>query len=343
MNGETDLDRTNARLTDSARRSVLADERRIVIVGARGWIGRTAIALLRNALGPDIFARRVVCFGSADGEVAMEDGVSVPQHALERLAGLAPCPTLLLHLAFLTKDKVAGMAPAAYETANRALSQAVYDALDPIGVDRLFVASSGAAAFADEPTAADDLRLYGRLKRDDETLFTGWARTHPDVRRVVIGRIYSLSGPWINKYKTYALASFILDALAGRPIAVHAPIPVLRSYVAVRELLSLVFAALVTESGDTVLHFETGGRPLELGEVAAAVARVLDGKVARAPITQDGENRYVGDDHSWQALLRRFGLSHLPLDQQILETACWLARENSLGFPASLARRQSRC
>lgn len=341
MSGETDLDRRNARLAYPARRSLLADDRRIVIVGARGWIGRTAIDLLREALGPDSFAQRVVCFGSADGEVAMGARDAVPQRALARLTDLDPRPTLLLHLAFLTKDKVAGMDPAAYEETNRALSRFVHDALDPIGVDRLFVASSGAAAFADDPAAADDLRLYGRLKRDDEELFATWAMTRPDVRRVVTGRIYSLSGPWINKCETYALASFILDALAGRPIEVRAPMPVLRSYVAVRELLSLVLAALTAEHGESVLHFETGGQPLELGEVAAVAARVLGGEVARAPMTQDGENRYVGDDDVWQALLRRFELTHLPLDQQILETACWLARESGSPLPMRLVAKTS--
>lgn len=343
MSDETDLDRSNARLADPARRLVLADERRIVIVGARGWIGRTAIDLLREALGPDRFAQRVFCFGSADGEIAMGADAAVPQRALERLSDLDARPTLLLHLAFLTKDKVAGMDPAHYEAANRALSRTVHDALDRIGVDRLFVASSGAAAFADDPAAADDLRLYGRLKRDDEELFTRWATASPAVRRLLVGRIYSLSGPWINKYETYALASFILDALAGRSIEVRAPLPVLRSYVAVRELLSFILTALIEERGETVLHFETGGQPLELGEVAGTVARLLGGDVVRAALTRDGENRYVGDNAGWQALLHRFGLSHLPLEGQIMETASWLAKEVGTDLSMTLAAKTSRC
>lgn len=326
------LDRQCARLDMRIRQALIADRRRIVIVGARGWIGRTLLVLLREALGPEHFARRVVCFGSAPGLVDLEDQGLVPQCALAELAGLGKAPTMLFHLAFLTKDKVASMDTAAYVAGNRALSGTVYDALAPIGVDRLFVASSGAAAFADDPGAAADLRLYGGLKREDEQRFAAWAHAAPTARRAVIGRIYSVSGPWMNKHETYALASFLLDAFAQRPVEVRAPRPVLRSYVAVRELLSLVLAALLAPDCEPVLCFDTGGDALELGELAAAVVRMLGGEVLRRPISEALENRYVGDTAAWLALLARFGLTHLPIDRQIAETAAWLARQNGPGL-----------
>lgn len=316
----------NARFAQSVRRAVRDDSRRIAVVGARGWIGRTVLTLLKEALDADAFENRVAAFGSTAGVVELDGGVTMAQRPLTDLAGLAPRPTLLLHLAFLTKDKVADMDADAYAEANRALSRQVFEALGPIGADRVFVASSGAAAFADDPDAAPDLRLYGGLKREDEEMFAAWATASPAARRAAIGRLYAVSGPYINKHDTYALASFILDALAGRPIEVRAPMPVLRSYVAVRELLSVVFAALLSPEGETALRFDTGGEPLELGEVAATVAGALGGEVLRRPITQERENRYVGDDGAWRTLLARHGLEPLPLDRQILETAAYLAR-----------------
>jgi nucleoside-diphosphate-sugar epimerase len=218
------------------------------------------------------------------------------------------------------------MDPDAYSAANRALSNQVLDALEPIGADRLFVASSGAAAFADDPGAAADLRLYGALKREDEDRFAAWAEAGPSGRRAAITRIYSVSGPYMNKLQAYALASFILDALAGRPIEVRAPMRVLRSYVAVRELLSVAFAELLADDGPAATRFDTGGEALELGEVARTVADVLGGEVVRRPIIESRENRYVGDDAAWTALLSRHGVPHLPLDDQIRETAAYLGR-----------------
>lgn len=309
----------------NVKRAVRDDPRRIAIVGARGWIGRTALALLHDALGPGAFAQRVICFGSQAGVVDISEGLTAEQRPLSELTAQRPQPTLLLHLAFLTMDKVANMDAGEYAQANRELSQAVYDALDQIGVDRLFVASSGAAAFADNPSAATELRLYGKLKRADEEMFAHWANRDPQQRRAAIGRIYSVSGPYINKHETYALAGFILDALAGRPIEVRAPMRVLRSYVAVRELVSLVFAMLLASNGSTLLRFETGGEALELSELAARVAGRLGGHVNRAPISVSATNRFVGDHEAWSALLAGHHLEHLPLDAQIAETAEYLA------------------
>lgn len=320
-----DIDRANMRLAEPARRAVLADGRRIVIIGARGWIGRTTLALLREALNPADFAARVTCFGSASGEVELDAGSKVPQRALADLPRLPSRPTLLLHLAFLTKDKVAGMDPDSYARVNRDLSAQVLHALEPIGADRVFVASSGAAAFADDPQAAGDLRLYGQLKREDEERFADWARAAQG-RRAAIGRIYSVSGPFINKLDTYALASFILDALAGRPIEVRAPMPVLRSYVPVRELVSFVIATLLRRDGDAVQRFDTGGEPLELADVARTVADLFGVGVERKPISDARENRYVGDDRRWRALLAENGMAPLGLRAQIAETAAYIAR-----------------
>lgn len=324
------IDRKHARLAPSVRQAFLAETRRVNIVGASGWIGRTTAALLYEALGPEAFSRRVACFGSRAGVLDLGQGISIPQRPLADLAGQEHSPKLLFNLAFLTMDKIAGMDPAEYVRANQVLSETIISALEPIGVDRLFVASSGAAAFADDVQAAPDLRLYGGLKRDDESAFANWALAAPDTRRTVIARIYSVSGPWINKHEVYALANFILDALDGRPVEVRAPRRVWRSYVAVREVVSLVLAALLAKDGEPVTRFDTGGEPLELGDVGAKVVEAIGGEVRRFPITNPTDNCYVGDDTAYAMLLGRYGISHLPLVDQIAETAAYLARQHAV-------------
>lgn len=300
------------------------DDRRIVIVGAGGWIGRALLAGLDQALG-DAAGERIACFGSRARDIDIGGGRDVPQRPLAELAGLPGRPTLLFHLAFLTKDKAATIDAADYARANRALSREVLDALGPIGVDRLFLASSGAAAFADADDAAADLRLYGSLKRDDEDLFAGWAQDQPG-RRALILRIFSLTGPFINKHEAYAFASFVLDALAGRPIEVRAPMRVMRSYVAVRELLSLALADLLAPEGPAMRRIDSGGDPAELGEVAQRIADRLGGRVERRPVTVDTANVYVGDRTDYDRLLAKSEIAPVSFDRQIGETAAYLAR-----------------
>jgi nucleoside-diphosphate-sugar epimerase len=239
------------------------------------------------------------------------------------MASLSLQPTIVFHLAFLTKDKIAGMPESEYIQANRTLSDTVLQHLGSIGTDRVFLASSGAAAFADKVDAAADVRLYGRLKLRDELAFGAWAGAEVG-RRAVIGRIYSLAGPFINKHDTYALASFILDALRHHPIEVKARNRVVRSYVAVRELLSVAIMGLLAKPGDAVVQFDSGGEPMELGSLAQMVARILGGHVNRAALSDDAANIYVGDGGTYERLLAQYGISPVSLTDQITETASFL-------------------
>lgn len=311
-------------LDEKARAVLAASSHRVIVVGAGGWIGRALLRGLHDALGPQGFSQRIAAFGSSAREIELGDGLTAAQRPLGDLAALTSMPSVLFNLAFLTKEKVAGMPRDAYVAANRRLTQTVRDALGPVGVDRLFLASSGAAAFADDPNASEDLRLYGSLKRDDEDIFADWAAESP-ARRTVVTRIYSLSGPFINKHDTYALASFVLDALASQPIAVRAPFRVFRSYVAIRELMSLVLVQLLGRDGPTVRRYDSGGEALELGDVAGVVAGLFSTAIERAAITRTEENCYVGEVEEYAALLNEAGIDPVSLPQQVLDTAVTLA------------------
>lgn len=313
-------------LAPSSVSELVKDTRRIVVVGAGGWVGRGLLRGLHSALGVDAFSERVFAFGSSSRMIDLGDAITIAQRPLDELVGLHPQPTVLFHLAFLTKDKVAVIDRDEYRETNRALSSTVLEALRAIGADRLFVASSGAAAFADDPSANEDLRIYGGLKREDEDRFVAWAEADTG-RRAVVTRIYNLTGPFINKHDTYALASFIIDALAGRPISVRAPMRVVRSYVAISELVSLVLSQLLGSGGASVYRYDSGGQVLELHEVAAEVARVLGGTVVRAPITESVDNNYIGDAETYASLLKAAGIAPVPLGQQILNTAITIAPE----------------
>lgn len=296
-------------------------DRPIVITGASGWLGLATLDLLERALG-DGFAARVHCFGSTPRMLDLGAGRRVPQRALADLASLAVPDAWVLHFAFLTKDRAEAMDDIAYRTANRRIRDTVLAALDTIDAAAIFVASSGAAYKADDPQASPAMRLYGALKREDEDGFAAWAEARD--KRAAIGRIFNLTGPYINKHQAYAMASFILDALAGRPIEVRAPREVIRGYAAIRQLISLVFA-LLGESASGVTRFDTGGEPLELGTVASIVADTLHGPgVHRAEITDPVADRYVGDAGAYAALLARHGIAELPLDKQVRETADYL-------------------
>ena len=297
-------------------------DRRIVVTGAGGWLGMATLELLGDALG-DAFDSRVACFGSNARTLHLLDGRSIGQRPLTAIAQLSSIPTILLHLAFLTKDRAEAMDEPAYRAANLALDQLVLDALEPIGADAIFIASSGAAVRADDPAAAPAMRLYGGLKRDQEARFADWAEQHH--KRAVIARIFNISGPHINKHGSYALAAFILDALAGRPIAIDAPHRVVRGYVAIRELMSLVLAMLLDETAG-VTRFDSGGDPLEMHDIAHVIADLLGPvPITRPPLDSTKSDHYVGDAAAYRALLRSNAIDPVPFARQVIETAEFLS------------------
>lgn len=308
-------------LSDTVVKSLAVGDQRIIITGAGGWLGMATLELLHTALGAQ-FAERVCAFGSSDRDIDLRGGITIRQRPLADLNRLQHAPSLLLHFAFLTKDRVAGLDEEAYRKANYALSETVHDTLDEIGVEAIFVASSGAAYSANDPSANAALRLYGSLKLEDEDRFARWAERQD--RTAVIGRIFNVAGPYINKHQHYALAAFILDAIAGRPVRVNAPHRVVRGFVAIRELMSLVFAALLNPQRQ-VIRFDSGGAAMELAQVAEIVANTLGtaGSV-RAAITSERIDHYAGDSTEYNALLARYAINRVAFEAQILETADFL-------------------
>ncbi len=319
------LDRNLGRLTGAGPLRLARGGDRVVVIGAGGWLGLATLELLHRLLGPADFADRVVAFGSAARRLFLRGGLVVDQRPITDLAALPPRPSLVLHLAFLTREKADQMTEAQYVEANRAISGAVWPWLDAIGTRAVFLPSSGAIYRVDDPTASPSVRLYGRLKLEDEKACFDWANDRRANAAIV--RVFNLAGPYINKVKSYALASFILDALSGRPIAIHARNRVYRSYVATSELMSAVLGVMTDESG-SIRAFDTVGEAcLEVGELAQAVVRVLGAEagVLRPPISEEAEDRYVGSVETYRAALEAGGVTQVPLEAQIAETAAFLA------------------
>ena len=172
-------------LTGSGADRLRAGPWRVAVVGAGGWLGLATLELLHRLLG-DRFARRVASFGSSARALRLRGGVTVEQRPLAELAALPPAPTLVLHLAFLTQEKAKAMAESDYVAANRDISATVLAALDRIDAEAVFVPSSGAAYLVDDDEAQASMRLYGRLKREDEAAFAAWAAVGD--RRAAIAR-----------------------------------------------------------------------------------------------------------------------------------------------------------
>lgn len=306
-------------------RPLLAGDERFAVTGATGWFGRTALDLLDDLLG-DEAAASVTAYASRGRKVATRRGRLVTVHPLAELVRQTPAPTHVLHLGFLTRDRVADLGVPAYVARNLAITADVLAAVAVARPRGLFYASSGAVYGAKVGLATDvEGDPYGTLKHLDELALR---QALSDVGGTCgVARVFSVAGAGITKPGAYALGSLVLMAQAGGPLVVRARGRVVRSYCAVDEILALGLWALLR--GEPVL-FDSGGTVAEVGELADVVAAVHGlppGSVERESDPDAVEDRYVGDLAHMADLASRAGLALRDLRQLVQETSDWLAAE----------------
>lgn len=299
-----------------------------VVTGASGWLGKATLEMLRQALGAD-FATRVTALGSRQSQISFAYGQTCPVQALLEWQLPAVQPVIIFHYAFLTKDKVGGISTEEYIARNETISRVVRAWIDAGNVQGVVMPSSGAVydylhAKSRDPAAL----LYGQIKYNDEIAFS--AACEASSTGLIIPRVFNLSGPYINKFDNYALASFIFQVLSARPLTIHARRPVLRSYYFIGDLIELCLKLLFKQTTAVTECFDVvGDEIVELGELAQRVAAVLADRapspVQRLPMLDDAmEDRYIGNRKRIEELEMYLGIRPMALDEQISATSLYI-------------------
>ncbi len=283
---------------------------RILVTGASGWLGRTALDLIAPLGLPTLAVAsraRVIRVGDCEIECRLWDDREVA----------AFTPTVVLDCAFLTRDRVADMPLDEYVATNRTLTERLVYATQLAGVRLALTISSGAAVY---PRDALDGRVegnpYGYLKREAEHRLAQAAAESGAVP--VVARAWSISGAHVQKPQGYALGSMIRDADSGA-IRIVARRPVFRRYVLTEELLALGIA----EGGVGPATIDSGGELVEMAELAARIAAVVrpDAVISRDEVDPREPDNYHSDGQDWEIRCRRWDLVSESLGRQIEITA----------------------
>lgn len=315
-------------LTPSLADNVRTSPCNFVITGAGGWLGKATLEMLRHALGSE-FATRVTALGSRQSQIGLADGQTFPVQPLLEWTLPPGQPVIVFHYAFLTKDKVGGISTEEYIARNEAIGNAVRSWIATGNVRGVIMPSSGAVYDFLHSTSRDSAaNLYGQLKYNDETTFSAICETTGT--GLIIPRVFNVSGPYINKFDSYALASFIFQTLSAKPIAIQARRPVIRSYYFVGDLIELCLKLLFRQATATSECFDTAGEEIvELGELAQRVTAVLaahkPAPVQRLPMQEEVvEDRYVGNRKRIEELERLVGIHPMSLNDQIKATSLYI-------------------
>ena len=291
----------------------LKEDEKILITGASGWLGRETIALLAEIFG-DQFSNKVILAGSTSKLIKVNKTdysvIAVDSITLTKLKF-----GIILHLAFLSQDKVDQIGAEKYIHVNEELTHSIFQITLMTGAKYVFVASSGAAAahiLEDQKHAGK--KLYGELKLKAENRFLALNSAH-----VLIGRIWNISGNQIQEPLKYAIGNFIHQAINAGTITLVGSAHSTRTYIDAKQMMTGYILQLLT-SKDNLLH--SGGATTELSGLAKRV--LLKYNPSGLLVLSEQQNQlpdyYVSPDNKMVEILNRCSVEHLNLDEQIENT-----------------------
>ncbi len=295
-------------------------ESRVAVVGASGWVGMALVDRILAA-APDLAPDRLRLLGSRPRTLTVS-GQTLEIERLESTPPLGEGEWLVLHAAIIGADRVEHGDLDEVRRRNDAMLRHVLNLAESGATRRLVAVSSGAAA---RPNAGGAARqAYGRLKHDHEIAVADWsARTG---RRVLVPRIFSLGGPYINHTSAYALGDFILQQAREHRIAIGAPVPIVRSFVHVLDAAQAMLDMAVDDAESDAPWDVCLGREIELQDLARAVAAAFGDEpvIDRPPVAATSGDLYVGQGARFQAALASRGDTPLGLDRIVSDTIAYL-------------------
>jgi nucleoside-diphosphate-sugar epimerase len=293
-----------------------------ILTGASGWFGRTALWEYEALYGPEALRADVVAcassaklidFGSPHGPIQ-----AVGLEALEHIHSASG----LIHLAFLTRDRVAEIGLERYIQINRAITACIATFLQNNSTVPIITTSSGAAAVLDGQTPDLHGNPYATLKQEEEALW----RNSGVSRMATVFRVYAASGRFIKEPRLFALSDFLSKANAGQPIEVRSQRPVIRSYVHVGTMMRLCWAMLREPLPSGFLQVDACMETFSLVELARIISRLWGLPEPKFAIDQSLEaDRYEADSAPFLDLLNRYCIEKPDLPEQLREAANGLA------------------
>ena len=290
----------------------------LLITGASGWFGRTALWEYEQEHGPDALRRDVIPFSSGERWVdfgSLHGPVkALPLKAITEVQN----PRGLLHLAFLTRDKEEVLGWRRYVDINRSITAGLFATLNAWPNMPVVSTSSGAAAALDGKVLDLEGNPYAALKKEEEAVILEAS----SIRNACIFRVYAASGRFMARREKYALGSFLTQAIASGRITVQARGKVFRSYVNAGDLMRLAFKMLADSCSDAGFALiDACNVDVELHDLAVLVASLTRTYVA-SPVAsmKTKESRYVGSHKDYLLLMKKYNLFPLSLEHQVLDT-----------------------
>lgn len=271
----------------------LRSDDRVLVTGAAGWFGRTAIAMTREA-GLELLAT-----GSKDQQIEI-DGQSQAVQAQSLDVVSAFKPTVVIDTSFVTRERLPILGHKTYiETSQKVIDQSLEVVALP-SVRKYIGFSSGATKhLASHTSFSAGENPYAAQKRIYESKISEIAGALDS--DISVARVWSVTGSYCTKPKAFAFTDLITQAKLGL-IEIMAKHLVYRRYCAIEDVLAL---ALMPPGAGSQTVFDTGGDLIDLGALAQMVVEVVN-PTAKIHIQLDSglpSDDYHSDNKDWESLV----------------------------------------
>ena len=296
-------------------------DRKILVTGATGWVGKSFLHELQSRIPPDKFNSTVFAFASRATSListnyAQDERVIIPVYPLSSITEHSNGQNILLfHSAFLTKDRISCYGRDAFTEINRRITEKVISCVQASASSRVACISSGAASnSAKEQNSSIAMARdpYGYLKLSEEVKLSSIAETQ-------VFRIYALTGTFIRDPKAFAIGDFLLKALNKEPIKINSPFPVIRSYVSASHVAKCALSWLKS-SDKPQAPVGASSHISTLTALADLVSKLYCLPPPLANPLTDAPNSYCCSPIPFSRLSSRYGIRPPSLAEQILDT-----------------------
>jgi nucleoside-diphosphate-sugar epimerase len=292
---------------------LLSHYEQIVIYGAKGWIGRSAVSLVSDQK-TDWAKKQILLIGSKS-EFFFNSGELLPIYSAQEAQKYLGRNCIFINSAYLRSEKLNFYSQNEFVLKNREIIEFGEKILKQNKVKTFVNLSSGIASQALDSIENDNLRIYAKCKIDDERIIRNACDSASSM--LINCRIFSLSGKYINDFENLALPSFIKLARTKPKTIIVKSQDTYRTYLDSMDLVKVLLELSLTSRSYVI---DSGGSLIKLGDLADKIAAIISGVSVKKSHLLNKSNDYYGDFKSFNELAFKHGIELLDIEGQIIET-----------------------
>lgn len=257
------------------------------MTGATGWIGRSALEEIDRSFPQNI---EVIGISRSSKQLTLDSG-RIVKLVTKNDKSIQQNVIGIVHAAFPTQNLITQMGAGKYNSECDILLHWLSNFLQVSKPDWLITISSGVLSVGDstDPRHIGDLALYSNWKKIEEQI-----ALESSIKSVLIGRLFSASGRFMTKPKSYALGDFITSGILGKAISIRSLRESKRSYIDAEEFLGVLLKSVNINER---LVIDSSGIVLSMVELATVVQKFFPKSTLEVPSNlQSGSDDYFSRD-----------------------------------------------